>query len=118
MIAIYEGKGSQWKGPSYPRLSKEEILRGELARYSLFIMPGGRDQPYHAGLQGEANQQIRAFVEEGGAYVGICAGAYYGSARVEFDRGFPLEVCEERELCFFSGTAVGPAYGKGTFAYE
>lgn len=118
MIAIYEGPGARWRGDPHPRLSKEEILRGELDRYQLFIMPGGRDVPYHATLQGEANAQIRAFVEQGGTYLGICAGAYYGCAQVEFDKGFPLEVCGERELRFFSGTAVGPAYGKGTFSYH
>jgi biotin--protein ligase len=29
-----------------------------------------------------------------------------------------LEVCQDRELSFFSGKAVGPAYGKGTFDYS
>ncbi len=81
-------------------------------------MPGGRDRPYHAHLQGVPNQKIRSFVENGGCYLGICAGAYYGCKQVEFDLGFPLEVFESRELSFFSGSAIGPAYGAGTFEYS
>lgn len=119
MIAIYEGEGALWQeGPIGKRITATSIIEGGLAPFSLFIMPGGRDRPYMAALKGIGNAQIRSFVENGGIYLGICAGAYYGCKRVEFDRGFPLEVCEDRELSFFPGTAVGPAYGKGTFEYE
>lgn len=118
MIAIYKGEGSLWMGPSLPHLNVQDMLAGKLAEVSLFIMPGGRDRPYHATLKGKPNSLLRAFVEEGGTYLGICAGAYYGCRRVEFDEGFPLEVCEDRELCFFSGKAIGPAFGKGSFEYE
>lgn len=85
---------------------------------SLLIMPGGKDKPYHAALQGEGCRRIRRFVENGGGYLGICAGAYFGAKNIEFDLGFPLEVCEERQLAFFPGKAVGPAFGKGTFDYD
>lgn len=87
-------------------------------KYSLFIMPGGRDRPYHAALKGPGCRRIRQFVEAGGTYLGLCAGAYFGAKEVQFDQGFPLEVSEERELSFFSGAAVGPAYGKGSFDYQ
>ncbi|MBX7067464.1 MAG: hypothetical protein K1X28_09555 [Parachlamydiales bacterium] len=118
MFAIYKGDGALWNGPPHDRIGVKEILEGRLQNLSLFIMPGGRDRPYHAALKGRPNTLIRQFVEQGGVYLGICAGAYYGCSFVEFDQGFPLEVCEERELGFFPGKAVGPAYGKGTFAYE
>ncbi len=119
MIAIYEGEGVQWPLKNGgQRIQAAEIINGGLKHISLLIMPGGRDRPYHAALKGAGNVAIRSFVENGGIYLGICAGAYYGCQRVEFDKGFPLEVCEERELSFFSGTAVGPAYGKGTFEYQ
>lgn len=118
MFAIYKGEGAIWNGPSHQRFGVKEILEGKLQDISVFIMPGGRDRPYHAALKGKPNALIRRFVEEGGTYIGICAGAYYGCSSVEFDLGFPLEVCEERELKFFPGKAVGPAYGKGTFFYD
>lgn len=85
---------------------------------TLLIMPGGRDIPYHQKLQGIANKRIKAYVTNGGRYLGICAGAYYGSSHVEFDKGGSLEVCQDRELAFFPKIAVGPAYGVGTFHYR
>ncbi len=119
MIAIYSGEGAFWDGPAYPRIGVKEILQGGLDGISLFIMPGGQgDRFYHATLKGKPNALIRKFVEDGGTYLGICAGGYYGCKRVEFDQGFPLEICEERELGFFPGSGIGPAYGKGTFEYD
>jgi biotin--protein ligase len=85
---------------------------------SLFVMPGGRDVPYHAALSGRGNASIREFVFGGGAYLGFCAGAYYGCARVDFDRGAPFEVIGARELGFYPGAAIGPAYGIGSFFYD
>ncbi|HSX11324.1 MAG TPA: BPL-N domain-containing protein [Chlamydiales bacterium] len=117
MIAIYQDEGTSWKGAAPDRfLSAADIINGALDEtYTLFIMPGGRDRPYHAALKGAGNEKIRAFVENGGTYLGICAGAYYGCKTVQFEKGIPEEICEERELAFFSGTAVGPAFGRGNF---
>ncbi|CCB92214.1 putative uncharacterized protein [Waddlia chondrophila 2032/99] len=85
---------------------------------SLLIFPGGRDTPYHQSLKGKPNENIRRYVEEGGAYLGICAGGYYGSAEVEFEKGHPLEVVGKRELGFFPGIARGSAFGPNLFKYE
>lgn len=85
---------------------------------ALIVFPGGRDLPYHHHLRGHANQRIARYVSNGGTYLGICAGAYYGSAMVEFEKGSPLEIIEARELAFFPGTACGPAYGNNLFCYE
>jgi biotin--protein ligase len=65
---------------------------------------------YCTKLNGAGNAQIRSYVEAGGTYVGFCAGAYYGSKTVEFNRNSVSgdEVYAERELSFFPGSAVGP----------
>lgn len=81
------------------------------------VFPGGRDIPYHNALQGNSNRCIRDFVKNGGNYIGICAGAYYGCDSIEFEKGYPLEVIGERELKFFPGKAVGTVYHPGTFTY-
>ena len=74
-------------------------------------MPGGRDLPYCKELDGAGNQEIGQFVKEGGSYLGICAGAYYGSAYVEFAKGDPhMEVIGPRELAFLPVTAKGPVF--------
>ena len=85
---------------------------------ALLIFPGGRDVLYHNTLKGSLNARIRAFVDRGGYYLGICAGAYYGSQIVEFEPGQSLEVIDRRELAFFPGKALGPAYGLGQFQYD
>jgi len=82
------------------------------------IMPGGADLPYLKKLSGLGNQKIKNYVESGGAYLGFCAGAYYASSYIEFEKGNELEVVGERELCFYPGKAIGPAYGKGKFSYN
>lgn len=78
---------------------------------ALFVMPGGADVPYMCKLNGLGNQKIKQFVKNGGAYLGICAGAYYGSSYVEFDKGGALEVIGDRELRFFTGKTIGPVFG-------
>lgn len=129
MIRVYNGAGvvqpslktllfelAKW-GPAL--ISAEEIIQSKWeCDTDLLIIPGGRDLEYLNSLKGIGNANIRRFVENGGAFLGICAGAYYGCRYVEFDKGMPLEVIGERELLFFPGVGKGPAYGPGTFEYE
>ena len=85
---------------------------------ALIVFPGGRDLRYHLCLQGQGNATIRSYVEGGGRYLGICAGGYYGASYIEFEKGRELEVCGPRELAFFPGMAIGPAYGETNFSYS
>lgn len=105
-------------------VSSAEVIEGRLEG-AYFIMPGGRDLPYVRSLKGKGTSNIRQFVEKGGTYVGVCAGAYFGGAYVSFDEGGPLQVTGERELKFYSGTVKGPVFGsfdyyskKGAMALE
>ncbi|MDN3508224.1 MAG: BPL-N domain-containing protein [Simkaniaceae bacterium] len=92
--------------------AKEVINGGWRGDEGYFVMPGGRDRPYHEKLSGVGNEQVRGFVENGGIYVGICAGAYYGTAEIEFEKGREHEVCETRELAFFPGKSIGTLRGE------
>ena len=95
-------------------ITADEIIAGK-CEGTHFIMPGGRDIPYTRSLKGTGTEQIRRFVEAGGKYIGVCAGAYFAGSFVSFDKEGPLEVLGERELKFYSGTVKGPIYG--TFDY-
>jgi len=77
---------------------------------ALLVMPGGRDLPYLTKLSGKGNSRIKTFVENGGKYLGICAGGYYACDGIEFELGTPLEVKGKRELKFFNGIAKGCVY--------
>jgi glutamine amidotransferase-like uncharacterized protein len=85
---------------------------------ALLIISGGRDVFYHALLDGKGTDKIRSFIERGGKYLGICAGAYFACTRIEFEKGGALEVCGRRSLQLFPGVAKGPAYGINKYSYE
>ncbi|CAG8977908.1 hypothetical protein HYALB_00001786 [Hymenoscyphus albidus] len=87
------------------------------ASCALLVFPGGADLGYCRSLNGEGNRRITQYVRRGGAYLGFCAGGYYGSARCEFEVGDKkLEVIGPRELAFFPGISRGCAF-KG-FVYQ
>ncbi len=98
------------------RIGAQEIIEGGWEdKTSLLVIPGGRDIFYHRLLDGPGTTRIRAFVEKGGNYLGICAGAYFGCSAIEFEKGGAYEVLGPRSLSFFPGIAQGPAYGKGKY---
>ncbi|MFW5653125.1 MAG: BPL-N domain-containing protein [Planctomycetota bacterium] len=72
--------------------------------------PGGADRPWVGQLAGRGNHAIRTFVERGGTYLGICAGAYYACRRFTFELDHPdpaWRITAVRELDLFRGTAHG-----------
>ncbi|KAI5861446.1 class II aaRS and biotin synthetase [Durotheca rogersii] len=78
---------------------------------ALLVFPGGADLGYCRVLDGNGNSIISQYVRRGGAYLGFCAGGYYGTKRCEFEVGNPaMEVAGPRELGFFPGTCRGGAW--------
>lgn len=81
------------------------------ATCALLVFPGGADLGYCRVLNGAGNGIISQYVRRGGAYLGFCAGGYYGSKKCEFEVGNRgMEVVGPRELAFFPGTCRGGAY--------
>ncbi|OJJ46587.1 hypothetical protein ASPZODRAFT_16339 [Penicilliopsis zonata CBS 506.65] len=81
------------------------------ANCALLVIPGGADLGYCRSLNGEGNRKIERFVRRGGAYLGFCAGGYYGSKRCEFEVGDKtMQVVGDRELPFFPGICRGGAF--------
>ena len=76
----------------------------------LLVIPGGRDRPYQEKLHPQGTAKIRLFVENGGCYMGICAGAYFACSKIAFDEGTANEIVEERNLCLFRGIAIGSLF--------
>lgn len=94
-------------------IKAKEIIGNEWIKDAvLLVMPGDADLPYAKKLNGAGNHNIKNYVKNGGAYLGICAGSYYGANYVEFDKGGELEVLGNRELAFFPGKAIGPNLAK------
>ncbi|KAK3503780.1 biotin-protein ligase [Neurospora crassa] len=78
---------------------------------ALLVFPGGADLPFCRDLNGPGNRVIADYVRNGGAYLGFCAGGYYGSGQCWFQLDDPSQdVKGPRELAFFPGTCGGPAF--------
>ena len=88
-------------GVPFRFVNHESALDG----FSVLIMPGGADLYYCEKLDGAGNARIRNFVEQGGGYIGICAGAYYGCTSLDWCAG---EIAGTRELGFIDACAEGP----------
>ncbi len=100
--------------PNYAVISvSEKVIVNEpwTSSCALLVFPGGADLGYCRQLNGKGNDRISQYVRRGGAYLGLCAGAYYGSQKCEFEVGDPnMEVVGRRELAFFPGTSRGLAF--------
>ncbi len=73
----------------------------------VLVMGGGRCSSWDEQLESEGINKIYRYVNEGGGYIGLCAGAYFAAAESRFNtEGSPIE--KKRPLAFFPGKAVGP----------
>jgi hypothetical protein len=87
-IGIYTGRGSShswlWFADLFERfgchrlsfLSEKEIQGGGLKNLEVLAMSGGDTFAIAAGLGRSGAEKLRAFMENGGIYLGSCAGAY------------------------------------------
>ena len=105
-IASIEGNCRKRLKLPYRQIKSEDIIEDVLQGKNIFVMPGGADLPYCKKLNGIGNEKIRKFIEDGGFYIGICAGAYYACKRINF-KGKDYDVSGDRELGLFEGTAEG-----------
>ncbi|KAJ1830146.1 biotin holocarboxylase synthetase [Coemansia sp. RSA 2711] len=125
-VLVYSGPGVSLNGHAYLLRTLRQFLGHRYAiipigpealrkepwesKAALLVIPGGRDLPYMAEMNGEINRRIKTWVQAGGRFLGICAGGYYASARCEFEPGTDKAVVGDRELAFFGGACVGCAY--------
>ncbi|XP_005102561.1 uncharacterized protein TC_0305 [Aplysia californica] len=126
-ILIYNGKGSgaesaylllealrqSLKKGRYDirYVSPKEIIEGSwVARCRLIAFGGGYDRGFIQALGTEGTRNIKEFVQNGGSYLGLCAGAYFACDYIEFDKNGPLEVVGKRDLNFYPGDSIGPAF--------
>jgi glutamine amidotransferase-like uncharacterized protein len=59
-------------------VTASDIKNGILKDFDLLVIPGGSDADlYNSSLGVDGASEIRDFVSNGGAFIGICAGAYF-----------------------------------------
>jgi glutamine amidotransferase-like uncharacterized protein len=89
-VAIYIGPGVWGSGPKAieTQLATEperfvskiigpaELQNGALKQFDVVVFPGGSGSQQAAGIGESGRENVRAFVESGRGYLGICAGCY------------------------------------------
>ncbi len=114
-VAIYTGPGVwdegvialenflDFKGLDWEEVNAWDVNRKDLsALYDAIIIPGGWAVSYKRYISDSGIQHIKELVNNGGAYIGICAGAYYAADKVAWEGrtyDYPLDL--------FNGTAYG-----------
>jgi len=95
-VALYDAGGTGGQG--VPRVTEligkrpnmvvirvcgADLCAGALDQFDVIIIPGGSGSKEAATIGEDGRTRIRKFVEDGGGYIGICAGAYLATS------GFP-----------------------------
>ena len=57
-------------------LDADDIRNGKLAGLQLLLCPGGSSKAQYAVLGPDGVRKVREFVENGGGYIGVCAGSF------------------------------------------
>lgn len=68
-------------------ISAHEIRNGGLKDFDVVLFPGGTGSGESKALGDEGWIALRAFLEEGGGYLGTCAGAYLALVNLERESG-------------------------------
>lgn len=99
-IAIYEGPGAgekgvatvsaraqQLPGAKVTRVKAEEMGTRDLSEFDVVIFSGGSGSGQAKAIGEAGRKNVRQFVERGGGYLGICAGAYLACAGFDWGLG-------------------------------
>lgn len=94
-IALYDDEGASTGGintvghivrgmadAELRHINAADIRDGALEQFDAVVFTGGRGGAQGRTLSKEGRQRVRDFIEDGGGYVGICAGAYLATARL------------------------------------
>src|SRR6185295_6291108 len=73
---------------AWEEFSTADIEAETLGRFDVIIFPGGSAAEQLALLGDAGTERVRNFVQSGGGYVGICAGAYVATAK--YERGLAI----------------------------
>lgn len=122
-VALYSGGGCwedsvtasenmfEWMGYKVSLLDADYIDDGSLDDFRIICFTGGDMYRYADDISSRGKKKIRDFVGAGGAYIGICAGAYFASEEIIWaGKDIPTET-----LGIFPGKTVGIIDGIAPF---
>lgn len=76
------------------KVDGNDIRGGKLTGFDVVLLPGGSGSGEAKSLEESGRKEIKSFVERGGGYLGICAGAYLASA----DYDWSLHILDAKVL--------------------
>ena len=111
-IAVYDAGGVGGSGPRnldkvfadkkviLRRVGAVDIRAGILDQFDLVIFPGGSGSKQAAALEVEGREVVKKFIDQGGGFVGICAGAYLAASNYKWSLGISNHktFCESIDL--------------------
>lgn len=95
-VAMLTGDGVSGKGPAMieetlnaggykvTRIDAADVRAGKLKGAKILIVPGGLSRTQGTALGRDGRELVKAFVADGGGYVGVCAGCYLASSQYEW----------------------------------
>ena len=92
-----------WMNASVDILDASDISAGGLSDFDMIVVPGGWAGDYNTDLAGSGIIEIRNFIRDGGAFFGVCAGAYFGCDKLLWEGGVL-----EYPLNLYDGYGIGP----------
>ncbi|MBN1215560.1 MAG: hypothetical protein JXA99_08950 [Candidatus Lokiarchaeota archaeon] len=101
-----------WIGCNLTLVESDDVKAGVLNNMDIIIFPGGNNI-YWSDLGIEGRDIIRDFINNGGGYMGFCAGAFYAcfsTVWYPFEGADPLPEDKDEFLDLFDGVGTGPIY--------
>lgn len=93
-----------WKGVSHNRVTAHDVNTITLKFfYKVIYFPGGDADYYNADINSTGIQNIQEIIADGGAYIGICAGAEFACDKLVWQG-----VTYDYPLNLFQGKSIGP----------
>jgi glutamine amidotransferase-like uncharacterized protein len=102
-VAVYEGVTDEqssslssrtalfwmfrWMNATVDVVTAADIRNDILSDYDIIAVPGGWAWAYFQDLTNSGVVKIRNFVENGGAFFGVCAGAYFACDNIRWEGG-------------------------------
>jgi glutamine amidotransferase-like uncharacterized protein len=107
-----------WKGVSHNRVTAQDINTITLKDfYRAIYFPGGDADYYNADINSTGIQNIQEMIADGGAYIGICAGAEFACDKLVWQGvtyNYPLNLFQGEAIGPIDDLAVWPSYAMTT----